>query len=186
MSFFSTLDEQPRLKVLPLNNSNSRKLLALDGHDPSCGERIIRARVYALAAAWCGFAAAATAVAALLFPNRSRRSLFPPSSFSLSLLSLYLSSLPLLSLSLFPSSFSLSLPSFSSTTLLFLFLFLAIGIRRSCTKSHFRSSWMVVYTLYASTTWSLAKLRGRQAHGGNPRAFCSLRNRRIRDGEESH
>lgn len=117
MSFFFTLDEQPRLKVLPLNNSNSRKLLALDGHDPSCGERIIRARVYALAAAWCGFAAAATAVAALLFPNRSRRSLFPPSSFSLSLLSLYLSSLPLLSLSshllsLSPSPPSLPLPFF--------------------------------------------------------------------------
>lgn len=115
MSFFSALGEQPRLKVLPLNNSNSRKLLALDGHDPSCGERIIRARVYALAAAWCGFAAAATAVAALLFPNRSRRSLFPPSSFSLIPLSLLSTPSPSLSshlLSLSPSPPSLPLPFF--------------------------------------------------------------------------
>lgn len=123
MSFFFTLDEQPRLKVLPLNNSNSRKLLALDGHDPSCGERIIRARVYALAAAWCGFAAAATAVAALLFPNRSRRSLFPPLFFlSFSLIPLSLLSTP--SLYLFSlSSHLLSLSPSPPLPLPFFFFF---------------------------------------------------------------
>lgn len=81
----STPGEQPRHKVLPLNNSNSRKLPALDGHDPSRGERIIRARVYAPAAATapsCGFAAAVAV--ALLLRNRSRRLLFLFLSFSFS------------------------------------------------------------------------------------------------------